>query len=84
LKCVLRRAGHFRKWEVVAIPSKVRERMLTGRKRLVPVPAEDTGVSGRGRRQARERGIVLRMELLLYTIHGMLHLCGFGATDQAR
>jgi probable rRNA maturation factor len=29
------------------------------------------------RRQAKERGIELRMELLLYALHGMLHLCGF-------
>ena len=29
------------------------------------------------RRQARHRGIELRMELLLYALHGMLHLCGF-------
>ncbi len=29
------------------------------------------------RRQAAERGIELRMELLLYALHGMLHLCGF-------
>ncbi|MGB7158761.1 MAG: rRNA maturation RNase YbeY, partial [Tepidisphaeraceae bacterium] len=29
------------------------------------------------RRQARSRGIELRMELLLYALHGMLHLCGF-------
>jgi probable rRNA maturation factor len=29
------------------------------------------------RRQARARGIELRMELLLYALHGMLHLCGF-------
>ena len=29
------------------------------------------------RRQARERGIELRMELLLYALHGLLHLCGF-------
>jgi probable rRNA maturation factor len=29
------------------------------------------------RRQACQRGIELRMELLLYALHGMLHLCGF-------
>ena len=29
------------------------------------------------RRQALGRGIELRMELLLYALHGMLHLCGF-------
>lgn len=29
------------------------------------------------RRQARKRGIALRLELLLYALHGMLHLCGF-------
>ena len=29
------------------------------------------------RRQAKHRGIELRMELLLYALHGMLHLCGF-------
>ena len=29
------------------------------------------------RRQAKKRGIELRMELLLYALHGMLHLCGF-------
>jgi len=29
------------------------------------------------RRQAKTRGIELRMELLLYALHGMLHLCGF-------
>ncbi len=29
------------------------------------------------RRQATERGVELRMELLLYALHGMLHLCGF-------
>lgn len=29
------------------------------------------------RRQAKQRGIELRMELLLYGLHGMLHLCGF-------
>jgi probable rRNA maturation factor len=29
------------------------------------------------RRQAKARGIDLRMELLLYALHGMLHLCGF-------
>lgn len=29
------------------------------------------------RRQAKQRGIELRMELLLYALHGMLHLCGF-------
>ncbi len=29
------------------------------------------------RRQAKMRGIELRMELLLYGVHGMLHLCGF-------
>jgi probable rRNA maturation factor len=28
-------------------------------------------------RQAKARGIELRMELLLYALHGMLHLCGF-------
>ena len=29
------------------------------------------------RRQAEARHIELRMELLLYALHGMLHLCGF-------
>ena len=29
------------------------------------------------RRQAKARGIELRVELLLYALHGMLHLCGF-------
>ena len=29
------------------------------------------------RRQAKTRGIELRLELLLYALHGMLHLCGF-------
>ncbi len=29
------------------------------------------------RRQAKLRGIELRMELLLYALHGLLHLCGF-------
>jgi probable rRNA maturation factor len=29
------------------------------------------------KRQAKNRGIELRMELLLYALHGMLHLCGF-------
>jgi probable rRNA maturation factor len=29
------------------------------------------------RRRARERKVSLEKELLLYTLHGMLHLCGF-------
>ncbi|HEV2293425.1 MAG TPA: rRNA maturation RNase YbeY [Tepidisphaeraceae bacterium] len=29
------------------------------------------------RRQANKRGIPFRIELLLYALHGMLHLCGF-------
>lgn len=29
------------------------------------------------RRRARERGIALESEVLLYALHGMLHLCGF-------
>jgi len=29
------------------------------------------------RREARKRGIDLQLELLLYALHGMLHLCGF-------
>ncbi len=29
------------------------------------------------RRQAKARGTELRMELLLYALHGVLHLCGF-------
>src|SRR5689334_9272868 len=29
------------------------------------------------RRRARENGIELKDELLLYALHGMLHLCGF-------
>lgn len=29
------------------------------------------------RRQAKARGIELKHELLLYALHGMLHLCGF-------
>jgi rRNA maturation RNase YbeY len=29
------------------------------------------------RRQANARGIELRLEMLLYALHGMLHLCGF-------
>jgi probable rRNA maturation factor len=35
------------------------------------------------RRQAKTRGIALRMELLLYALHGMLHLCGFDDTSDA-
>jgi len=34
------------------------------------------------RRQAKLRGIDLRMELLLYALHGMLHLCGFDDTSE--
>jgi probable rRNA maturation factor len=33
------------------------------------------------RREAKQRGIELRMELLLYALHGMLHLCGFDDTS---
>jgi probable rRNA maturation factor len=29
------------------------------------------------RRQCRQNGVDLRQELLLYALHGMLHLCGF-------
>lgn len=29
------------------------------------------------RRQSRKRNVELRLELLLYALHGMLHLCGF-------
>lgn len=42
---------------------------VTGGEVIVCVPE--------ARRQAKERGIALRMELLLYALHGMLHLCGF-------
>jgi probable rRNA maturation factor len=34
------------------------------------------------RREAKHRGIELRMELLLYALHGMLHLCGFDDTSE--
>jgi probable rRNA maturation factor len=29
------------------------------------------------RREARRRGVAVEKELLLYALHGMLHLCGF-------
>ncbi len=29
------------------------------------------------RRRAKERGLEVRLEVLLYAIHGVLHLCGF-------
>ena len=29
------------------------------------------------RRQARARGVAVERELLLYALHGMLHLCGY-------
>ena len=29
------------------------------------------------RRRAKEHGVAVRDELLLYALHGMLHLCGF-------
>lgn len=32
------------------------------------------------RRQASRRGIPIERELLLYCLHGMLHLCGFDDT----
>ena len=36
------------------------------------------------RRQARERGLATRLELLLYAVHGMLHLLGYDdRTDRA-
>ena len=34
------------------------------------------------RRQAKMRGLDLRIELLLYALHGMLHLCGFDDTSE--
>jgi probable rRNA maturation factor len=46
--------------------------------------AKDKPISGEvvicvpeARRRCRETGIELRKELLLYALHGMLHLCGF-------
>jgi probable rRNA maturation factor len=35
------------------------------------------------RRQAAERGHVVRAELALYVIHGLLHLCGYDDTTRA-
>ena len=35
------------------------------------------------RRRARESGATLREELLLYALHGMLHLCGFDDRNAA-
>lgn len=34
-------------------------------------------------RQSRQRGTTVRQELLLYALHGMLHLCGFDDKSEA-
>ena len=36
------------------------------------------------RRQAKKRGHDTRVELLLYAVHGMLHLCGFDDVTEAK
>lgn len=48
-----------------------------------PTSGEIVVCVGEARRQARARGLPVRHELLLYAIHGLLHLCGFDDTSEA-
>lgn len=42
-----------------------------------PISGEIVICVSEARRRSRQLGITLRKELLLYALHGMLHLCGF-------
>jgi probable rRNA maturation factor len=49
-----------------------------------PVSGEVVVCVPEARRQAKERNVPLERELLLYALHGMLHLCGYDdRTDRA-
>ena len=42
-----------------------------------PISGEVVICVPEARRQCRQHGVTLREELLLYALHGLLHLCGF-------
>ena len=42
-----------------------------------PVAGEVVVCASEARRRAKEHGVPLERELLLYALHGLLHLCGY-------
>ncbi len=61
----------------VAGPTDVLTFPLETNKKGQPLSGEVVICVPEARRQCRQNGVELRKELLLYSLHGLLHLCGF-------
>ncbi len=58
-------------------PTDVLTFPLETNKKGQPISGEIVICVPEARRRCKENGVELRQELLLYALHGLLHLCGF-------